>query len=48
MQRAAWVEACRIGVKLDGYTPDVAAEKKRRRIVSETLDQMYQSLRVRR
>lgn len=46
MQRAAWVEACRIGVRLDGYTPDVDAEKKRRRIVSQTLDEMYAALKV--
>lgn len=26
MQRAAWVEACRIGVRLDGFKPDVEAE----------------------
>lgn len=45
MQRAAWVEACRIGVKLDGYVPDVGAEKVRRRIVSETLDEMYTALK---
>lgn len=45
MQRAAWVEACRIGVQLDGYTPDVAAEKTRRRIVSQTLDELYQALK---
>jgi hypothetical protein len=44
MQRAAWVEACRIGVRLDGYTPDVAAEKTRRRIVSETIDEMFSAL----
>ena len=48
MQEAAWVEACRIGVKLDGYTPDVDAEKKRRRIVSETIDEMQQALRSQR
>ncbi|HLB56099.1 MAG TPA: hypothetical protein VJK30_02030 [Coxiellaceae bacterium] len=45
MQRAAWVEACRIGVKLDGYVPDVEAEKIRRRIVSETLGEMYEALK---
>lgn len=32
MQRAAWMEAVKIGVRLDGYTADVAAEKTRRRI----------------
>ena len=45
MQRAAWVEACRIGVKLDGYVPDVEAEKQRRRITSETLEEMYEALK---
>ena len=40
MQRAAWVEACRIGVRLDGYLPDIEAEKTRRRIVSATIDEM--------
>lgn len=45
MQRAAWVEACRIGVRLDGYTPDMAAEKTRRRIVSQTLDEMHEVLK---
>lgn len=45
MQRAAWVEACRIGIKLDGYVPDVEAEKTRRRIVSETLSEMYEALK---
>ncbi len=48
MQRAAWVEACRIGVKLDGYTPDIAAEKTRRRIVSQTLDEMHAALKGQR
>lgn len=32
MQRAAWVEAVRIGVRLEGYIPDVPAELVRRRI----------------
>lgn len=45
MQRAAWVEACRIGMRLDGYTPDVEAEKTRRRIVSQTLEEMYAALK---
>ena len=45
MQRAAWVEACRIGVKLDGYVPDVEAEKQRRRIVSQSLEEMYVALK---
>lgn len=45
MQKAAWVEACRIGVKLDGFIPDVEAEKTRRRIVSATLDEMHASLK---
>jgi len=45
MQRAAWVEACRIGVRLDGYTPDVEAEKTRRRIVSETKEEMQRVLK---
>jgi len=45
MQRAAWVEACRIGVRLDGYVPDMTAEKTRRRIVSQTLDEMHQALK---
>ena len=45
MQRAAWVEACRIGVRLDGYIPDMQAEKSRRRIVSQTLDEMHQALK---
>lgn len=41
MQEAAWVEACRIGVRMEGYAADVTAEIKRRRIVSSTLDEMY-------
>lgn len=45
MQRAAWVEACRIGVRLDGFTADVESEKKRRRIVSSTLDEMHAALK---
>lgn len=45
MQEAAWVEACRIGVRLEGYSADVAAEIKRRRIVSTTLDEMYAAVR---
>lgn len=45
MQRAAWVEACRIGVRLDGYQPDMAAEKQRRRIVSSSVDEMQAVLR---
>lgn len=45
MQRAAWVEACRIGVRLDGFKPDVEAEKTRRRIVSQTVDEMLQALK---
>lgn len=40
MQRAAWVEACRIGVRLEGYTPDMKAEEMRRRAVSESIDEM--------
>lgn len=47
MQRAAWVEACRIGVVLDGYEPDVEAEKTRRRIVSQTIDEMHAALGTR-
>lgn len=42
MQRAAWVEACRIGVRLDGYIPDMQAEKQRRRIVSGSVEEMLQ------
>lgn len=45
MQRAAWVEACRIGVRLDGYQPGIEAEKTRRRIVSETIDEMLSVLK---
>lgn len=45
MQQAAWVEACRIGVRLDGFVPDVEAEKQRRRIVSASLDEMHASLK---
>lgn len=45
MQRAAWVESCRIGVRMDGYTADMDAERKRRRIVSATLDEMHAALR---
>lgn len=40
MQRAAWVEAVRIGIRLEGYEPNIAAEKKRRRIVSPSIDRM--------
>lgn len=32
MQRAAWMEAVRIGMRFEGYTPDVPAELVRRRI----------------
>lgn len=32
MQRAAWTEAVKIGVRLEGYSADVASELKRRRI----------------
>lgn len=45
MQRAAWVEGCRIGVRVDGYTPDIEAEKQRRRIVSQSLDEMHAALK---
>lgn len=45
MQRAAWVEACRIGVRLDGYKADITAEKTRRRIVSATIDEMHAALK---
>lgn len=45
MQRAAWMEACRIGVALDGYTPDVEDEKKRRRVVSQSIDEMQAALK---
>ena len=45
MQRAAWVEACRIGVRLDGYKADIEAEKTRRRIVSATIDEMHAALK---
>ena len=45
MQRAAWVEACRIGVRLDGYVPDVEAEKQRRRIVSATIEELHAVLK---
>lgn len=45
MQRAAWVEACRIGIRMDGYTADVDAEKKRRRIVSASIDEMRAALK---
>ena len=45
MQRAAWVEACRIGVRMDGFVPDVAAEKQRRRIVSATVEEMHSVLK---
>lgn len=45
MQEAAWVEACRIGVRMDGFVADVKAEIKRRRIVSATLDEMYAALK---
>lgn len=45
MQRAAWVEACRIGVRMDGYVPDVDAEKQRRRIVSASVEEMHAVLK---
>lgn len=45
MQRAAWVEACRIGVRLDGFMADVESEKKRRRIVSSSVDEMHAVLK---
>lgn len=45
MQRAAWIEACRIGVRLDGYVPDVEAEKTRRRVVSQTIEEMHDALK---
>jgi len=38
MQRAAWVEAVKRGVRLEGYSADVAAELKRRRIDWSTAD----------
>lgn len=40
MQRAAWVEAVRIGMRLEGYEPNVEAEKRRRRIVSPSISRM--------
>jgi len=46
MQRAAWVEACRIGVRMDGYMPDIEAEKHRRRIVSSSIEEMQASVRA--
>jgi hypothetical protein len=45
MQRAAWVEGCRVGMRIDGYTPDIEAEKQRRRIVSQSLDEMHAALK---
>ncbi|MDP1573305.1 MAG: hypothetical protein Q8L78_00025 [Coxiellaceae bacterium] len=45
MQRAAWVEACRIGVRMDGFVPDAVAEKQRRRIVSATVEEMHTVLK---
>lgn len=47
MQEAAWMEACRIGVKLEGFEADVKSEKKRRRVASETIDEMHRALRNR-
>ncbi len=44
MQRAAWVEAVRVGVRLDGFTPDMTDEHIRRRIVSMTVDEMYEAI----
>lgn len=45
MQRAAWTEGCRIGVRVDGYTADMDAEKQRRRIVSQTIEEMHAALK---
>ncbi len=45
MQRAAWIEACRIGVRLDGYQADIGAEKIRRRVTSETMQEMHEVLK---
>ncbi|OGT33353.1 MAG: hypothetical protein A3C44_03970 [Gammaproteobacteria bacterium RIFCSPHIGHO2_02_FULL_39_13] len=45
MQEAVWVEACRIGISADGFVPDTEAEKKRRRIVSESIDEMLSALK---
>lgn len=44
MQRAAWIEAVRIGIRLEGYYPDIEAEKKRRRIVSPSIPRMKEVL----
>ena len=44
MMRAAWIEAVRIGVRLDGYTPSVADERIRRRVVSQTLEEMQSAI----
>lgn len=45
MQRAAWVEGCRIGVRVDGYQADMEAEKQRRRIVSQSIEEMHAALK---
>lgn len=45
MQRAAWVEGCRIGVRVDGYQADMQAEKQRRRIVSDSIEEMHAALK---
>ena len=46
MQRAAWMEACRIGVKLRGYGPSMEAERQRRRIMSSSVDEMHEVLQA--
>lgn len=45
MQRAAWVEGCRIGVRVNGYQADMEAEKQRRRIVSQSIAEMHAVLK---
>lgn len=46
MQRAAWVEAVRIGIRLDGYEPGLADEKVRRRIVSPSIERMQAAIKA--
>ncbi len=45
MQRALWVEGCRIGIRVDGYQADMQAEKQRRRIVSQSIEEMHAALK---
>jgi len=46
MMRTAWIEAVRIGMKLDGYTATMADEKIRRRVVSASVEEMRAAIRA--